>query len=100
MSTIFGKITKANITTGGITQDSVSLGKVTQGQITHNMNTNENITKGKHMDWSKWKLKDRENATKTWFTVKQRMFRAIFYPKYIFFYTDNVRASVTNSMSG
>ena len=31
---------------------------------------------------------------------KQRMFKALFYPRQIKFYTDNVCASVTNSMSG
>ena len=28
------------------------------------------------------------------------MFKALFYPRHVKFYTDNVRASVTNSMSG
>ena len=31
--------------------------------------------------------------------IKKRLFKALFYPKEVKFYTDNASASVTNSMS-
>ena len=43
-------------------------------------------------------IKDHENATKGLFTANHRMFTATFYPKFKLFFTDNVRAFVTNSM--
>ena len=45
------------------------------------------------------KPKIAEHCKNKWTYDKQRMFRAIFYPRDVEFYTDNGRASVTNSMS-
>ena len=72
-----------------ITQSNISQGNITQGEITQ-----YDVTLG----LIKW-VNIRQNATKGCLMAKQRMFRATFYPPKKLFYTDNVRASVTNSMS-
>ena len=47
----------------------------------------------------KYVQKELKNCKSKMIYNKQRMFRAPSYPKEVKFYTDNVRASVTNSMS-